>query len=146
MIIGAPIIGVTAFNGKRLLLPGIIVSILQSIAIHAPLKIVIGTRCLWLDVPSTILATCGTANPIKDTGPQNAVIAAVRIPVQRRIESLALFILTPKLAAYISPSNNALRGFISSTAYTRPIIVKVAKYGSFSIDTLVKSPIPHITY
>ena len=96
MIIGAPIIGVTAFSGSMLLLPGPTVSMLHSIAMQAPLRIVTGTRCVWFDVPSSIRATWGTASPIKETGPQKAVIVAVRIPVHSNIEILALLTLMPR--------------------------------------------------
>ena len=69
----------TAFKGRVLLLAGTTVSILHSMAMQAPLKMVTGTRCLWLDVPSRSLATWGTASPINDTGPQKAVTVAVRL-------------------------------------------------------------------
>ncbi len=46
------------------------------------------------------LAICGTANPMKAIGPQNAVVTAVRIPVaiSRRLRTLRMFI--PRLSAY----------------------------------------------
>lgn len=72
---------------------------LQSNATTLPLKIVTGTNCLWLDVPITNLAICGTANPIKDTGPQKAVADAVNTPVTKSMTILVGFIRTPRFSA-----------------------------------------------
>ena len=66
---------------------------MQISAIIPPDNIVTGTKSLWLDVPNINLAICGTASPINDIGPQNAVTAAVNIPVLRSINILMVFIL-----------------------------------------------------
>ncbi len=111
----------------------------------APQRIVTGSRDLWFELPSMSLAMCGTASPINDIGPQNAVVVAVSTPVARRINPLVRLMLTPKFSAYTSPNSRALRGFISSIEMATPPATKSIKYGSFSTETLVKSPIPHIT-
>ena len=127
---GAPSIGVTAFKGSIVLLPGITVSILQSKATHDPQSNVTGTKNLWLDEPNTNRAIWGTANPIKEMGPQNAVVVAVRIPVQNKINMRVRFIFIPRFAAYISPNNKALSGFINKRDNMRPINVQMLKNGS----------------
>lgn len=83
MITGAPIIGVTALSG-RIVSPGRMHSILQTIAINAPMRIVQGSNVLWFSDPMNILAMWGTASPMNDTGPQNAVEIAVKSPVDNR--------------------------------------------------------------
>ena len=88
---------------------------------------------------------CGTANPIKEIGPQKAVVVAVNIPVHKRMAIRARLIRIPRLAAYISPSNKAFRGFISKTANSNPINAQVPKKGNCSKDTPEKLPSPHIT-
>ena len=69
-----------------------------------------------MEEPSISREICGTANPIKEIGPQKAVVVAVNIPVHKRMAIRARLIRMPRLAAYISPSNKAFRGFISKTA------------------------------
>ena len=92
---GAPSMGVTAFNGSILLVPGITISILHNRAIQEPASIVTGTSILWLDEPSISLAICGTASPMKEIGPQKAVVVAVSNPVQNRMAIRVRLILIP---------------------------------------------------
>ena len=54
---GAPKIGVTAFKGKRLLVPGTTISKLHNRATQAPNSIVTGTNILWLEDPNPKRAT-----------------------------------------------------------------------------------------
>ena len=42
---------------------------------------------------------CGTANPINATGPQNAVVVAVKIPVASSNRLRVLLIFTPRFSA-----------------------------------------------
>ena len=51
----------------------------QAPAINAPPTAVAGINILLFEVPNKILQICGTASPIKDTGPAKAVTAAVRM-------------------------------------------------------------------
>ena len=142
---GAPNIGVTAFKGRILLVPGTVISRLQSKAMHVPVNIVTGTNILWLDEPSINRAMCGTAKPINEMGPQKAVVVAVNNPEQKRMAIRVRLILTPKLAAYISPSNKAFSGFTNRAASNKPVNEKRKKYGSCVSETPEKSPNPHIT-
>ena len=88
----------------------------------------------------------GTANPINATGPQKAVVAAVRIPVARSSRFLVLLIFTPKFSAYLFPNSMALRGLMSKIAMNIPIKIRRENSGSCSIDTPPKFPSPHIVY
>ncbi len=67
---GAPKTGVMAFNGIIPAEPGITLIKLHNNAIKVPVSIVAGKRDLWFDVPKKRRAIWGTANPIKETGPQ----------------------------------------------------------------------------
>ncbi len=67
--------------------------------IAAPSIAVAGRRTLWSAFLKIILEMCGTAIPIKPTGPQNAVI----LPASK-VEAVKILILvncrfTPKLLA-----------------------------------------------
>ena len=81
---GAPIKGVTAFNGITPISPGRLQKILHNKAIPDPHMSVPGKSMRWFVVLKNILEICGTARPIKATGPQKAVTTAVRIPVSKR--------------------------------------------------------------
>lgn len=137
--------GVTALSGSMPSEPGRIVIILQISATQAPDNILKGNNVEWSDVPSIKRAMCGTASPIKETGPQNAVAVAVSSPVQSRINKRVRLILMPRLAAYISPNNMAFRGFMSKTERKIPVSEMMTKKGNRSLVTAEKSPIPHIT-
>ena len=71
--------GVTAFSGMIPASPGRMQMKLQSRAMAPPVSMVTGSRELWLEVPSMRRAMCGTASPIKEIGPQKAVVVAVRL-------------------------------------------------------------------
>ena len=73
--------GVTAFSGMIPASPGRMQMKLQSRAMAPPVSMVTGSRELWLEVPSMRRAMCGTASPIKEIGPQKAVVVAVSNPV-----------------------------------------------------------------
>ena len=72
---------------------------MQSKATAPPLNNVTGNKELWFDVPSNNRATCGTANPMNDTGPQKAVTTAVRIPVTNNNMLRVRRTITPKFSA-----------------------------------------------
>lgn len=72
--------GVTAFSGMIPASPGRMQMKLQSRAMAPPVSMVTGSRELWLEVPSMRRAMCGTASPIKEIGPQKAVVVAVSNP------------------------------------------------------------------
>mgnify|MGYP006979246566 FL=1 len=61
--------------------PGRIQMRLHSNAVTAPHNKVIGNKVLWFDVPNNSRAIWGTARPINEMGPQNAVVDAVSRPV-----------------------------------------------------------------
>ena len=132
-------------SGSSVPVPGMTVSMLQTRAMHAPDSMVAGTRTRWSEVPVSRRAICGTARPMKDIGPQNAVTTAVIRPVHISTLILAAVMLTPRLAAYFSPSSRALSGFTSINENTRPASDTAANKGSLAGDTAEKSPIPHIT-
>ena len=134
-----------AFSGSSIPVPGITVSILQARAMQAPERAVAGTSTRWSEVPSSSRAIWGTARPMKDIGPQKAVTTAVIRPVQTSTWIRATRTLTPRLAAYFSPSSRALSGLTSSRAQTRPAQAAAEKKGSWAEETEEKSPIPHIT-
>lgn len=110
---GAPKIGVMAFRGIVPAEPGITLIRLHNNAMKAPVSIVTGNRDLWFDVPSNKRAICGTANPIKDIGPQYAVVIAVNNPAQSSNRKRTILIFTPKFRAYLSPKSRALSGLMS---------------------------------
>ena len=89
---------------------------------------------------------CGTAKPMNDTGPQNAVVTAVRIPVEIKSKLRVRLMFTPRFSAYRLPKSRALSGLIKRMASTNPAKVKEAKYGICSSDTPLKFPIPQIMY
>ena len=80
-MMGAPMTGVTAFNGMMPFSPGNTQIRLHNKATVLPVRIVIGNRELWFSVPKISHATWGTAKPIKAMGPQKAVVIAVSKPV-----------------------------------------------------------------
>ena len=95
---GAPNIGVTAFSGM-IKFVGITQMRLHNKAIAAPISIVAGSSILWSASLVTSLAMCGTANPMNATGPQKAVVMAVRIPVESKINIRVDCMLMPKFIA-----------------------------------------------
>ena len=70
---GAPKSEVIALIGRMASEPGscAIISKIKSKA--APSRMTMGVSSRWLAVLKSILPMCGTANPIKAIGPQNAV-------------------------------------------------------------------------
>ena len=127
MMTGAPNTGVTALRGMIPDSPGRMQMRLHSRAMALPANKVTGNKELWLDVPSINRAMCGTAKPINDTGPQNAVVTAVRIPVETNNKFLVRLMFTPRFSAYLVPNNMALSGLIKRMASTSPANVKAAK-------------------
>ena len=79
--------------------PGKCDIISESNATFAPISTQAGNNCLWLDVEKNIRAMCGTASPINDIGPHNAVTVAVNPPVisNESVRTLRTFI--PKFVA-----------------------------------------------
>ena len=141
---GAPIIGVMALSGSMELLPGTTVRILHRSRYAGPCKQG-NWQQLFVVGCSEAGAQCGTARPIKEIGPQKAVVAAVRMPVQRSMAIRTLLTRTPRFAAYDSPSSNAFRGLIRKIDPSSPQAANITNQGSFSMDTPVKSPIPQST-
>ena len=98
MMTGAPNNGVTALRGM-IICCGRTLMILHSIAIAAPDIRVAGSNTLWSSELIARRAICGTARPINDTGPQNAVVTAVRIPVDMSTILRILLRFAPRFAA-----------------------------------------------
>ena len=107
---------------------------------------VAGSRVRWLSVPSSSRVMCGTASPIKATGPQKAVVMAVRMPVTINSQLRVRTMLMPRFSAYWSPSIRAFSGLISSSAPISPAMVTVANTGIVCIDTPPNDPMPHTIY
>lgn len=78
-------------------------------------------------------------------GPQNAVTIAVKTP--DKINNLLRVdrILMPRFSAYLTPNNNALRGFTSKNERNKDMITNEAKNGSRSNVTPEKLPSPQMT-
>ena len=76
-------IGVTALSGMMPLFPGNTQIRLHRRAMALPDSMVKGISRLWLELPVASRAMCGTASPMKETGPQNAVVTAVSSPVAK---------------------------------------------------------------
>ena len=112
--------GVMALSGIRPRSPGMELKRLHSSAITAPQRMVIGIRLRWLLDCSSIRAICGTARPMNDTGPQNAVIMATSKLVESSSQLRVRIMFIPRFSAYISPSSSALSGLISDTAMASP--------------------------
>lgn len=92
-------IGVTAFRGMIPNSPGKMQSRLQVRATALPVRMVMGMRELWFDVPENSRAMCGTASPMNAMGPQKAVVAAVRMPVDKNIKLRTFRMFIPKFSA-----------------------------------------------
>ena len=138
--------GVIALSGSTPLCHGIEHTRVHTSAVAEPARRVAGKSVWWFDDFVINLATCGTANPKNDMGPQYEVTIAVSKPVHKSNNTLALFMLTPKFAAYLSPNSNALSGFTSKIERIIPIKDTPTKSGISESDTLEKSPIPQIVY
>ena len=110
LLTGELLIGVTACSGILLASPGKMQIRLQRRATAPPLRMVTGSSEWWLDVPSSMRATWGTARPMKATGPQKAVVMAVSRPVTTSSQLRTRRMFTPRFSAYLSPSNKALSG------------------------------------
>ena len=96
---GAPKIGVTAFKGMTPDSPGSTQSKLHNKAKAPPESKVTGIKELWLEVPSIRRAKCGTASPIKATGPQKDVVTAVNKPVASNSQLRTRRIFMPRFSA-----------------------------------------------
>ena len=83
---------------------------------------------------------------MNETGPQKAVVTAVRIPVEIRSRFRVLLMFIPRFSAYRLPKRSALSGFIRRMDRMSPARVKDAKYGICSSDTPLKLPMPQIMY
>ena len=92
---GAPISPVTTLIGKAPSKPGIRAIKLQNKARTEPAKITAGNNTFWLVVRNKPLVRCGTARPKNAIGPQNAVIAAVRIPVHNKMARRVFLMFIP---------------------------------------------------
>ncbi len=134
-------IGVMAFSGMTED-SGNVQSKLQSRAIDEPQKSVTGISSLWLSVCRINRAMCGTASPMKDIGPQNAVMIAESKPVENSNKVRALLMLIPRFSAYWFPSSKALSGLMSMRAKPMPTSVIPEKKGICSQDTPLKFPSP----
>ena len=98
MTTGAPMSGVTAFSGNKMPDGNTHISE-QRRPTPPPVRSVAGIRMLWRSVGKNILAMWGTARPINETGPQNAVITAVSSPVASSKRFLTLIRFTPRFLA-----------------------------------------------
>ena len=144
MMTGAPKIGVTALSGIIPISPGMMQIKLQSKAMALPVSMVRGISELWLEVPSISRAICGTASPMKEMGPQNAVVMAVKIPTAMSNKLRVSLMLMPKFSAYRLPNSKALRGLMSNMESSSPAKMVIEKSGSWSDETALKLPIPQI--
>ena len=70
-------------------------------------SMVAGNSWRWFSVDGISRAICGTANPMKAIGPQNAVVTAVSKPVTTAA-SCARVSCSPRFSAYCSPNSGAL--------------------------------------
>lgn len=96
--------GVTAFSGMIPASPGRMQMKLQSRAMAPPVSMVTGSRELWLEVPSMRRAMCGTASPIKEIGPQKAVVVAVSNPVATSSRLRVRRMLIPRFRHSVFPA------------------------------------------
>ena len=96
---GAPNNEVIAFMGKVYSLFGNCAILSQISIIIEPLIATAGNKILWFDVLKSSLVKCGTANPIKAIGPENAVITPVNKLVDISVKFLVRLTFTPKLFA-----------------------------------------------
>lgn len=78
MTIGAPKIEVMALIGKLYSLPGSWAIVSQRSSNMAPTRAEAGNKTRWFEVVNINLDRCGTANPTKAIGPENAVMTPVR--------------------------------------------------------------------
>ena len=117
---GAPRMGVTALRGMMPASPGRMQIRLQSRAMALPVSRVTGISELWLEVPSISRVIWGTASPMKEMGPQKAVVVAVSKPVAMSSRLRMRRILIPRFSAYRVPKSRALRGLISRMAMRSP--------------------------
>ena len=97
-----------------------------------------------MSVDKSIRARCGVTSPMKAIGPQKAVTTAVNIPVINKSVNRIFDISNPKLAAYCSPNNSALRGLLIIMAKKLPTRMTPARSGTFPIVTFPKLPNPQI--
>ena len=79
--------------------------------INAPPRTDPGIRTRQSDVANIDLHICGTASPMKEIGPANAVTAAVIMLEMRMVAYRVRLTFIPMLAAYLSPRERALRDF-----------------------------------
>ena len=119
--IGAPNKEVIAFIGNVNSDVGNCAIISQINNTIAPVIAVAGISVLWLDVVKINLVICGTANPTKAIGPENAVITPVNKLVIIKIIILLFLMLIPKLFAYFSPNKKLFKGFIIAKTPAKPI-------------------------
>ena len=96
---GAPMSAVTELMGRLPSNEGSRAMRLQNKAKSMPRKAVAGMRSLWSLLRNRNLAICGTANPKKAIGPQNAVIKAVRKPETKMMSILLRLTFTPRFSA-----------------------------------------------
>ena len=87
----------------------------------APVIAVAGINILWFEVVKINFAICGTANPIKANGPENAVITPVNKLVITKIIILLCLMLIPKLFAYFSPNKKLFNGLMIAKTPVKPI-------------------------
>lgn len=85
--------------GKTRLFAGIRLNISLISKTMPPVNAEVTIKCLWSAVLRNSLATCGTAMPMKPTGPQNAVVVPARIHVDTKTTLRETDVLTPMLLA-----------------------------------------------
>ena len=83
---GTPSKAVIQFTGSR----NFLAMMSQRSMLISPVSIVAGTSIRWSALLNSNRVTCGTANPIKPTGPQNAVTGPVSSAVEMKMSVRAL--------------------------------------------------------
>ena len=92
-------IGVTALRGIMPPCDGIVQKRLQSRATTLPASMEAGISSLWSDACINSRATCGTARPMNEIGPQKAVTMDVSAPVMMRSQLRTTVVRMPKFSA-----------------------------------------------
>ena len=100
---GAPMSGVTAASGSGVVVNAVVIR-LHSNETVAPITTVWRKSFGKLSLFKMRREICGTAKPMNDTGPQNAVTMAVRMPVISSVAERRKLTDMPRLVAYWPPN------------------------------------------
>ena len=110
-----------------------------------PVSAVAGIRMRWSAARNSMRERCGTASPIKPTGPQKAVTVPARSVVERKTRRRVRCTSRPIVRAYCSPKSNRLSGLMTATAKAIPTTTATANKASCVVVTSPSEPIVQIT-